>query len=140
MQFYGDDGVAFCRRLVESLSKYDDATPLGPGPLFTVLSRYSPKRHCLQPNEVIGIVNAVNWLQVRRHLVADEYNGTMFVVEFDGALVQCETNPVTIDLRKARVGEAAVDVTDIVRASRNTLDGGVAAIRAAADHARGRRT
>lgn len=136
MQFHGDDGVEFCKLLVEALPRIDAETTVDIA--CRALTYLSPRRHQLKPVEVADVISVVNWLQVRGHLVADEYNGTIFVCEFEGALVSCETNPVTIDLAKERTGEDAVDVTDILRAARGTLDGGKSAVRAAADHTRGR--
>ena len=132
----GADGVEYCRRLAENMPLGDVAPVAG---TLGFLAALSPRRHELSPVEAHAVICAINWLQCRRHLVADEYNGTMFVVEFDGALIQCERNPVTIDLAKECTGENAVDVTDILHAARGTLDGGEAAVRAAADHVRGRR-
>jgi len=128
-------GLRFCHQLVASLRVLDE-TPLEAH--LTKLRAYSPRRERLSVEEGCDIIAIVNWLQVRGHLVSDEYNGTMFFCTVDGDVVMSEANPVTIDVRERMKGPAMVDVTDIVRASKAlTIDEGAkAALRVAQQHAR----
>jgi len=131
-------GLALCEQLQEGLVAFDVAAATAADHV-SALRTLSPSRHSLTSIDVHYLIMAVYWLQCRGHLVPDEYNGTIFVCMYKGALVQSERNPLTIDLDAELVGDHAVDVTDIVQASEKTLDLGVAAIRATVDHVRGGR-
>lgn len=136
MMFDGDDGIDFCRKMEGHLFEYDTHTL---DDVVANLARRSPRRHVLTQREVRHVIMCVHWMQVRRHLVADEYNGTMFVCEYQGTIIPSEINPVTLDMSKVMTSKAAVDVTDILVAGQTTLDGGAEALRATMDHTRGRR-
>jgi len=137
IQFGTDEGAAFCAMLESLLPAYDARANI----LQLVqddLARLSARRERLSPAESAHVIMCIYWLQTRGHLVAGEYNGTMFVCLFNGAMLQVERNPVTMDLAVEMVGKNAVDVTDIIQAS-NPLDGGaVEAVKVVVEHARRR--
>jgi hypothetical protein len=131
-------GLALCEQLQDGLVAFDVAAAT-PADHVSALRTLSPRRHSLTDIDVHYLIMAVYWLQCRGHLVPDEYNGTVFICMYKGALVQSERNPLTMDLDAEMVGPNAVDVTDIVKASQHTLDLGVPAVRATVEHLRGGR-
>ena len=136
MQFReNDDGVVFCQHLEACLPEYDKLT------LEEVegeLRRLSPRRHQLSHAEVAHVIACVHWMQQRGHLKADEYNGTLFAGVMGGTVVSSEKNPITIDIATEMKSDNAVDVTDIVKASKLSDAGLKSSLRAVVDHARER--
>jgi len=133
----GMSGVAFCRGLEACLPEYDKLTV---GEVLEGLRALGEAR--LDRREAAAeAIMGVHWLQVRRHLAVDEYNGTLFNCIFQNTLINSETNPVTVDLAAAMKSGDPIDVTDVVTASKHPgLDPGLApSIRAVVDHARAAR-
>ncbi len=131
LRFDGPDaGLAFCRRLEKRLHDYDRQ---GLESVLGGLAYLSPRRAELTCSEIECVIECVHWLQVREHLVADEFNGTVFACMRGKALISCECNPVTHGVPI----EQGIDVTDILKASKNPCDAGtIAAVRTVVDHAR----
>jgi hypothetical protein len=132
------NGVAFCEQLEACLPEYDN---IGLHLVERQIRHLAPRREGqLDAAEVMHVIACVHWLQTRGHLASDEYNGTIFACVYRGALVNCECNPVTLNLDSELAGKNAVDVTSIVKASHLVLDAGATdAIRTVVDHARRQR-
>lgn len=132
---HADIGVDFCRVMVPALAEYDK---LGLDRVRSELARIAEIRRVREPNraDTAHTIMCVYWMQEREHLVADEYNGTLFACTFDGpagsTLAFSDLNPVTVDL----AAEANVDLTRIIKAS-HPLDAGLPkTVRTVVDHAR----
>jgi hypothetical protein len=127
-------GAAFCQGMEECLTEYDK---LSVEELLDGLAKLSVNRPDSQFAAAEAIMG-VYWLQERGHLESDEYNGTMFNCMFRGTLVNSEKNPVTLDLASEMASKNAINITDIIKASKVPgLDHGLtASIRAVIDHAR----
>jgi hypothetical protein len=120
MQFPDGDGETFCQQLEDCLPEYDKLTL---EEVQNELRRLSPHRLQLSRAEISHVIACVHWMQRRRHLMPDEYNGTMFAgVMDDGTIVSSEKNPITIDLATAEMPDAGLK----------------ASLRAVVDHARER--
>ena len=137
MKFAPEEGVKFCNELEESLLEYDKFTFVQ---LQSELARLAPRRHDLRPSEACHVIACIYCMQVRNDIRSDEYNGTIFACVLGKTLINCERNPVTLDLTKEMTSKSAVDITVIVKASHLPLDdGATAAIRTVVDHARRQR-
>jgi hypothetical protein len=134
MQFPDEDGETFCQQLEDFLPEYDKLTL---EEVQSELRRLSPRRLQLSRAEISHVIACVHWMQRRRHLTPDEYNGTMFAgVMDDGTIVSSEKNPITIDIATEMKSDNAVDVTDIFKASKLPDAGLKSSLRAVVDHAR----
>jgi hypothetical protein len=138
MQFKDrDEGLDLCRVLEASLATYDELTLQE---VQSELRRLSPRRNELSSIEVMHVIMCVHWMQRRGHLKPDEFNGTLFAGTLEGNVFSTETNPVLMNLSSEMVGDNAVDMTEIIKASKLPDRGLVAAVRAVLDHKRGERT
>lgn len=127
-------GVEFCQRMEALLPAFNDS----PDHHRENLARIAVDRDITTPDlqTAIRAIMCVHWLQHHGHLVPDEYNGTTFACTYKGMLINCERNPVTMDLDEAI--PTGVDVTEIFQAS-NRLDPGlIPSIRTVVEHARRR--
>lgn len=120
MRFDGpDQGVEFCRHLEKCLPEYDMLTL---EEVIAELRRLAPRRHELTQDEVDHVVMCIYWMRERGHIRPDEYNGPLFACVTSDTIVSCERNPVTFDVATKAVSDEAVDVTDVVKASKAPWD------------------
>ena len=129
-----ESGVNFCLGMEECLTEYDRLSVEEVLAGLSQLSKTRPETRFAAAEAIMGVY----WLQARGHIASDEYNGTMFNCMFRGSLINSEKNPVALDLVAEMASKNAVNITDIIKASKVPgLDPGLtASIRTVIDHAR----
>jgi len=104
-------GDHFARWLLEDLPAWNARANVRD--VENQLWEFALRRDDLNEEETGIAIMCVFWLVARNHLANDEYNGLVWSVVHDNALLTTEQNPILLDLdRGVREG---IDVTDIAK-------------------------